>query len=48
MEQARANVEEVLFSNSSLNDKCRELSFNFKWVYNTLYMLSPPVEDKNG
>ena len=38
----------MLLTDDALNNKCRELAFAFKWVYNTLYILSPPIEDKGG
>jgi len=41
-------LESLLLTDDALNDKCTELSFAFKWVFNTCYMLSPPVEDKGA
>ena len=36
LEQGILNLEELLLKDNVLNEKCRELSFSFKWVFTTL------------
>jgi hypothetical protein len=40
-------LRQVLVDNTDLMERCRSFSFNFEWIFNTLYTLSPPVEE-NG
>lgn len=37
-------LEGLLLRNGRLTQACRELSFHYKWVFQTLSALSPPVD----
>ncbi|KRX05621.1 Concanavalin A-like lectin/glucanases superfamily [Pseudocohnilembus persalinus] len=48
MEKSREQVEQLLLTNDVLNMKCREMCSVFKWIFNTLQEMSPPLEDKGS
>lgn len=48
LQQGIQNLEELLLTNNDLNQKCREISFAFKWLFNTYQQLSPAIVSKNG
>ena len=38
-------TREYLIENNELMDKCREIAFSFDWIFTTLWIMSPTIEE---